>query len=698
MKKILFLITILMGYIGFVSGCGAKGEGFAPSSIAEPGTLAFSTSSFNFGAALAGQITQATVQVLHTGGAVTVVSGGTNSPFRYKGGSFPGVGGTCSTTISSNCTLVVNFEPVSAGSFSANLSLTYTSLSLPSTINLSLSGSATLPSPTDLLITGSNSVQANQCVAFTVNSVVLPNINSPVATNTTVNLAVNSGTGTFFSNITCSSSLSSVVIPSGQSSVTVYFRSTTAPQTPTLVTSAASLQSGTKVISVTNAATQLAVTAPPQIQINSCRLVTVARLDASNLPVASLSSQNINVSASGSTQIFSNSSCTAQVSSATIASGSSSVSLYVRGSAVESVNFVASDPTATLSSATEPIQVVNTLNWWNTSYSKRIQITLDNSDQTVAFANQAVLVRLNSGIAGYSNFNSDGSDIRFTLDDHSTVLDHQIDSWNVNGNSYVWIRIPNVPSANTMTVFMYFGNNSASSGENIAPLWTRYSSVWHLQESAAGAAPQFRDSTAAAKNGTAQGGPVTATGIIGNALDLNGNNDVMDVGSLLGTLGGTATLSFWVKTAQTGNNTNFTAPGVTGIEQMGGVNDIFWGWIDASGFIGVTAGNGVGAKSNLAINDNVWRHISITRNASTGGVSFYVNGVLNNSGTSGSGLISTDFSKFGIIPSTAGGGYEFDGTLDEIRIINSVLTADEVKAEFKFQNNSHVSFGSIETY
>lgn len=130
------------------------------------------------------------------------------------------------------------------------------------------------------------------------------------------------------------------------------------------------------------------------------------------------------------------------------------------------------------------------------------------------------------------------------------------------------------------------------------------------------------------------------------------------------------------------------------------MNDIFWGWFDASGFIAVTAGNGTGAKSVLAINDNVWRHITITRNSTDGSVSFYVNGVLNNSGTSGVGYISTAFSKFGVIPSTSGPGQEFDGTLDEIRITNTILSPEQVKAEFKFQNNqnnSNVSFGSIES-
>jgi hypothetical protein len=277
------------------------------------------------------------------------------------------------------------------------------------------------------------------------------------------------------------------------------------------------------------------------------------------------------------------------------------------------------------------------------------------------------------------------------------VLSHEIEKWDVNGNSYIWVKLPSVPAAAGTSIYMYFGNASAADAEDANGVWSRYSSVWHLKESPTAAAPQFKDSAAAGKNGTAENSPTSITGIIGNALDFNGSYDDIDVGSLNSTLGGTATLSFWIKTNQTGNNTNYQAPGVTGVEQVGGADDIFWGWIDATGYIAVTAGNGVGAKSNLAINDNVWRHITISRNSSSGSVSFYVNGVLNNSGTSGAGSIGTNFSKFGVIPTNTGVGKELNGALDEIRIVSSVMNADEVKADFKFQNNSQLSFGSIES-
>jgi hypothetical protein len=697
LSKLVSLITF-SAFFFILSGCG-KSTGVAPSVLETvSGSLSFSSGIiYDFGSTQAGQILQSTIQITPVGGTVTNLVPTISLPFKFKGGAYPGVGGTCGTTISATCSIVLNFEPSSASSFSQNLNFAYKVGAKAGNSTLALTGQASLPNPTDLLITGPSTIERNQCVPFVLNSIIQPGINSPVTASSTVNLAVNSGSGAFYSDVTCSLSITSKVISSGSSTATVYFKGPTAPQTPTLVASASSLQSGTKVISVASTPTKLSLTVPAQIQINDCRQLSVARLDSSNIAVSSLSTINVNLSSTGSALLYSDSACSQPASSVQIASGTSSTAFYVVNAVAESFNVTASDQAAVLTSSTKSINSLTSVQWWNTAYLNRIQIILDNSDQAVSFSNQAVLIKLNSNVAAYSNFKSDGSDIRFIAADHVTNIDYEIEKWDVNGNSFIWVKIPSVPASSALTFYMYFNNSAAANGENANSVWSRYSSVWHLKEDATGVAPQFKDSAAAGKNGTAVNGPTTVPGIIGNALDFSGSYDSMDVGSLNSTLGATASLSFWLKTAQLGNNTNYTAPGVTGVEQAAGVNDIFWGWIDATGYIAVTAGNGTGAKSNLAINDNVWRHISITRNAANGNVSFYVNGVLNNSGTSGTGSITTTFSKFGVIPSTANAGYDLNGTLDEIRITASVMSDNDVKADFKFQNNSQLTYGTVET-
>jgi len=162
----------------------------------------------------------------------------------------------------------------------------------------------------------------------------------------------------------------------------------------------------------------------------------------------------------------------------------------------------------------------------------------------------------------------------------------------------------------------------------------------------------------------------------------DGNDEYVEVGTLSDMLSGTATLTFWIHTTQTGNDTGWMAPGVTGIEEEGGADDIFWGWLDGSGRIGISVGNDFDAdqKSSSAINDGTWHHVALTRDANTGDTRVYVDGVLETSGNTGTGIIGNGFSSIGRIEDTGGTPEHFDGRLDELRIYDEVLEEESVRA------------------
>ncbi|WP_127474687.1 DUF6701 domain-containing protein [Sulfurivermis fontis] len=145
-------------------------------------------------------------------------------------------------------------------------------------------------------------------------------------------------------------------------------------------------------------------------------------------------------------------------------------------------------------------------------------------------------------------------------------------------------------------------------------------------------------------------------------------------------------LSFWIKTTQVGNDTNWQAPGVAGVEQSGGTNDIFWGWLDAAGHIGISKGNDNTAKSTVAINDGTWHHVVLSRNAGDGAYKIYLDGALNKSGTTNSGIVSTSFSSIGRIEDTAGSHEYFVGELDEVFIFDGVLTDADVASIYALQS------------
>ncbi|MGD9655483.1 MAG: LamG-like jellyroll fold domain-containing protein, partial [Sulfuricurvum sp.] len=194
-----------------------------------------------------------------------------------------------------------------------------------------------------------------------------------------------------------------------------------------------------------------------------------------------------------------------------------------------------------------------------------------------------------------------------------------------------------------------------------------------------GVSGEVMDSSTNLINGTALNSLTTLDeGILGRMTTFNGSNQYISAPGIASYLQTTASLSFWIKTAQTGNNTMWMAPGVTGVESSGNGNDVFWGWIDASGRIGIMKGDTAGAKSTNPINDGTWKHVVLTRDSSSGKVQVYINGVLNNEATSATGDVTTSFASIGRIEDTAGSPEYFNGSLDEVKIYSSVLSAAQI--------------------
>lgn len=162
------------------------------------------------------------------------------------------------------------------------------------------------------------------------------------------------------------------------------------------------------------------------------------------------------------------------------------------------------------------------------------------------------------------------------------------------------------------------------------------------------------------------------------AGEFDGVNDYLSTPNIYDTLRGTASLSFWIKTTQVGNNTGWLAPGVAGVEQSGGTDDIFWGWLDASGRIGISVGNDYATKSSVAINDDSFHHVVLTRDATLGVYKIYIDNVLNATGSIATGLIGNSFSSIGRIEDTGGSPVYFRGILDELKVFNYVLNDLEV--------------------
>ncbi|MDB5321008.1 MAG: pyrrolo-quinoline quinone [Phycisphaerales bacterium] len=198
-------------------------------------------------------------------------------------------------------------------------------------------------------------------------------------------------------------------------------------------------------------------------------------------------------------------------------------------------------------------------------------------------------------------------------------------------------------------------------------------------------------------NGTLTGSPLpqwVAPGRVGSsALNFSGDGVALQTAlesavkvttNLAPVLGSTSTLTAWFKTTQVGNNTHYSAPAITGVEQAGGGKDINWGTLNASGRIGIYVGDSGGIYSINPVNDGQWHAIAMTRDAVTGFVQLFIDGVLQGSGTFVAGVETSQFFLIGALSDVDNGGIirtgdnYFNGSLDEVRIYNQVLGADEI--------------------
>ena len=92
-----------------------------------------------------------------------------------------------------------------------------------------------------------------------------------------------------------------------------------------------------------------------------------------------------------------------------------------------------------------------------------------------------VLVKLaaNSPVGfSYSDCAADGSDIRFT-DANGEAIPFEIDTWNTEGESLVWVKPTSLAKGTTFT--MHYSGTPAAANDPTA-VWTEYTGVWHFNE------------------------------------------------------------------------------------------------------------------------------------------------------------------------------------------------------------------------
>ncbi|MBR2940795.1 MAG: hypothetical protein IKC14_05735, partial [Kiritimatiellae bacterium] len=148
-------------------------------------------------------------------------------------------------------------------------------------------------------------------------------------------------------------------------------------------------------------------------------------------------------------------------------------------------------------------------------FTKRMEIAVAADKYTgSALKDFPVPVRLREGENGfsYSDFRLEGGADMAFFDADGNVYPHEIDTWNPQGESLVWVKVPSF-SASTR---FFIGYSAAVANESKArEVWSAYTGVWHMGEAAA-AATTLYDATAHQLNGTYGALSSTMEGKLGN--------------------------------------------------------------------------------------------------------------------------------------------------------------------------------------
>ena len=205
-------------------------------------------------------------------------------------------------------------------------------------------------------------------------------------------------------------------------------------------------------------------------------------------------------------------------------------------------------------------------------WANRVRITFSGYDRAETLTNFPALVTLGPGIAkfsyaGFRSTNAAGevnADLRFTDAADSRELNYEIDTWNTNGDSLVWVQVPAL-SSNGTSIHAYWGMAGAAAPGYTADgrTWSNsYAGVWHLREEAPGTTNTglYRDSSTNRCHGTDRISASGRGGLIVFGKVFDGVNDYVEVPDRdvlsfgNGVTDQPMTLSAWSRAASVTNN------------------------------------------------------------------------------------------------------------------------------------------------
>ena len=255
-----------------------------------------------------------------------------------------------------------------------------------------------------------------------------------------------------------------------------------------------------------------------------------------------------------------------------------------------------------------------------------------------------------------------------------------------------WVKVPTISSTQDTDFYIYYRINDTPDGADPENVWdSNYKMVQHLSE----ASGTLYDSTSENNNGINNGADLVNNGKINGAYNfISTNQDYVTADSVSPDVASSdVTISAWIKTAShsstdwgaltvfnTDTGDNRFLPGVRSGEFQVFDDSVWYG--------GGTA----------TVNDGVWHYLTLILNDASTVTTYVDDSILSDqSFSSPTSISSTDRFSIGQEWDGSADSNWFNGTIDEVRISNTVRSVAWIKASYHSGNDSLLTYGNEES-
>lgn len=324
--------------------------------------------------------------------------------------------------------------------------------------------------------------------------------------------------------------------------------------------------------------------------------------------------------------------------------------------------------------------------WYDSDWQYKKQLNISNANIDEDLINYPLLVVLNSTNFNFSHADSEGIDIRFVNASETGTLSFDVEYYNsTSEEAYIWVKIPNVSSSDTTSFYLYYGNPSATSGENKFDVWTNnYSLVLHLNETSGDYLDLSQESNNGSTGADLLRGQKGISGFGANWSRLESNVSIPHSISQ-GTLNLTInfTMELWVYTEEVSN----AGPRLMGKEDSTSGLNVLVQSQSANKY--QAPGNSITAESTSIIDLDSWQYVSYGKNDS--GVVFMINNSLEYSADSGA-LPGDSVDDFYIGHGRWLQTRTFNGSIDEVRYSSVSRSKSWLLTNYLSQSNQLLTF------